>query len=253
MSPALRNLMSALETHLSRVVVPILQDYPIKGLDQTGTGTLLEHGDRLYLLTARHTFDGVPAEQIKVPDNPYGPGLVALWPFEIIESEDDVDDVIVLKLNKDCTKRLRSAWTTIPLAQCADMDLDEDHALAVAGYPSKAGVRDGNMIGGTFVVSYTDIMVEAPVGAEGPLRPTFDMFLRYEATGTRSDDIVMASPRMGGVSGAAIWDIKLPDVDSMWAPSTCLRLVGVQTDTKHFEYLRGLNWRIIRERLLPKF
>lgn len=204
MSPALQNTMCALQKHLSRVIVPILQDYPVKGLDQTGTGTFIEYDGRVYLLTAWHTFDGVPAEQIRVPDNPYGPGLIELWPFEPLESDDGDDDIIALRLSEECASRVGMGWTVIPIADCGDVDHDKDHAVAVAGYPSKWGVREGERIGGTFVVSYTEFSPDVPADARAPLRPEFDMFLHFSSTGTRSDNVVMESPRMGGVSGAPI-------------------------------------------------
>lgn len=253
MSPALQNLMYALEHHLSRLVVPILRDFPDLGLDQIGTGTLLECRGLLYLLTAKHTFDRVPAEEIKIPDNPHGPGLIQLWPFQIIESDDGHDDVIVFKLQDHCFERVCKGWKRIPTSRCGKIDPSDDYALAVSGYPSNWGVQEGLRIGGRLVTSYTDQMEVPPEEAEQPVRAEFDLFLRYDAEGTMSDGRPLNSPRMGGVSGAAIWDIALPDNSAVWDPSAALRLVGVQTHTRHFKYIRGVNWRLIEERLVPKF
>ena len=64
--------MDLVQGRLQKIVVPVLYDRT-NGLDQVGTSTILKVNDHLYLLSAKHVFEGLVADKILIPDNVFGP------------------------------------------------------------------------------------------------------------------------------------------------------------------------------------
>lgn len=246
---AVQNAMSALETNLKNVVVPVLEDKPDRDINQIGTSTLISHNDKTILLSAMHVFDRVEALQIAVPSDCMGSRVVPLWPFEIVVSDDKNDDLIALVLNGAVSNELRTGWRVINSHDCASPRGDQ--AYAISGYPSKLVKKFGPKMGGTLVTAYTDLMSSAPANAIAPVDER-DIFFEYNEEATRGDGTTIRSPRLQGVSGAGIWEIQVPNGKEFWTPQNALTLVGVETDTRHFEYIRGKTWKTVVERLLVK-
>ena len=242
---AVQNVGEALESHLKDVVIPILEDNPDRDINQIGTSTLIEHRGMLILLSAMHVFNDVQAVQITVPSDCRGARIVPLWPFEIFVGNDG-DDLIALLLNDTVAQELRANWRVVRSQDCRDPR--GDHAYAVSGYPSALVKKFGPKMGGTLVTTYTDLIPAAPKGAASPVDER-DIFFEYAKDSTKRDGSKMKSPRLNGVSGAGIWEIKNLDELSFWTPQDALNFVGVQTDARHFDYIRGKTWAVV-ERLL---
>lgn len=239
--------MTAVQEHLKTVVIPVLYDDTMQGLDQKGTCTLIDVDHDIYLLSAQHVFKDLHAARIKIPTNVYGPNLIELWPFEIIPSGDSDDDIILLKLNSSASETARRGWQVVAKDQCRPPS--QDALFAISGYPSDLLEKRGELLGGTLVTSYVERMAEIPQDARQPVNPKIDLFFDYKNEGTDIFCLSIPTPKLNGVSGGAIWELDSPSKESIWTPKTALHLVGVQTDTFQFRYARGKHWNLISEML----
>jgi hypothetical protein len=240
-------LMTAVQEYLKNVVVPVLYDDPAQGLDQKGTCTLIGVDQDIYLLSAQHVFKDLHAQRLKIPANVHGPDLIELWPFEIIESGNSDDDIILLKLNALASDMARSGWQIVDRDQCRPPN--QDALFVIGGYPSALLKQSGELLGGTLVISYVERIGGVPHGAKEPVSQDIDLFFEYKAEGTNMLGLVVQTPRLNGVSGGAIWELDNPRKNSIWAPKTALHLVGIQTGAFHFSYARGKSWTLISEKL----
>lgn len=236
------NSMEAVQLYLKDVVVPVLYEHDREGLDQRGTCTLLERGSNVYLLSAKHVFDGLEAQKLRIPTNPTGPNLITLWPFDIITSN-DTDDIILLKLNFDVAARAREGWQIVTSEKCRG---PKPGALfVISGFPTQLNRRKGGLLGGSLVSTYALLLKDIPQEAQEPVHPEHDLFFQYEETGTDHTGNERSFPKLYGVSGAAIWELDIPTPDALWVPAKALHLVGIETDAFHYKYVRGKHWRLI--------
>ena len=108
----------------------------------------------------------------------------------------------------------------------------------------KRPTRDDPRLGGSLITSYVERLLDPPEDAKKPIDPAVDIFLFYKEEGILANKQKFKSPRMNGVSGAPIWELALPGGHNtpVWTPQDALTLVGVETDTRHFQYIRGKQW-----------
>jgi len=173
-----------------------------------------------------------------------------LWPFDVISSTNADDDIILLKTNTLASEVARRGWQIVEKDRCRPPN--QDALFAISGYPSCLLNRSGELLGGTLVISYVERMAEIPHGATEPVNPDIDLFFEYKDEGTDIFGLRRPTPRLGGISGGAIWELDIPGKESLWTPKTALHFVGVQTDAFHFRYARGKQWNLISETLTAR-
>lgn len=243
--------MTAIQEYLKTRVVPVLYDDPDQGLVPIGTSTLLNTGSELFLLSAQHVFEKVQAERLKIPDNFHGPSVIGIWPFDSYDATHDDDDIILLRLKDSAAECARAGWDVVNVERCRAPQRHE--TFIIGGYPDSLIKHNGGLVGGALVVNYLDRLAKIPCDATKPVDPDCDIFLAYADTGVDTFGATRSTPKLFGVSGAAIWEVDFPDSGSFWNPEKALHLIGVQSSARHFKYARGKQWPLVEAILQRDF
>lgn len=238
-------IMKALERFTALVTVPVLYDDP-KDLDQIGTGTLFTVDERVFLVTAAHLFDRTDPARFSIPSL-HTSQLHSLGRYNLLIPKDKAVDIAVLELLEDATiQRAKLSWRMLTLANIGPAS--SAGVFALCGYPSERAKRIGGLIGGSLVTAYTERMREPPEGAEQPLNPALDLFFHYDAEAIDTAGATIATPRLGGCSGASVWEYREPNGIIFWTPEQCLKIVGVQSSWfRKGQYFRAKSWAAVLE------
>ena len=113
---------------------------------------------------------------------------------------------------------------------------------SVVGYPVSMTKPVGGWLSGGFVTAYTQRIPDIPAEAELPVSAELDLFFDYRKTATVESGAEIATPKLPGVSGAAIWQAKEIDATAIWTPEAAFSIVGVQSSYLHSKYIRAKSW-----------
>jgi hypothetical protein len=231
-----------LVAHIGQVMVPIYLNHGAgKGVSVEGTGTLLDGGDRLYLVTAAHVFDGVEANRLS---SPAGRTLAPPVPWRSVrvvkprDSSKPPDVAIVEFLSPETIQALRDTYLPLTLDRVARATPGSTFILA--GFPEAKATITGNVLDQEPYIYFTTMLPEPPKETKYPPNPTFDLFFSLGRAATRSDGQREVVPSLKGASGCTIWEIGRGG--ELWAPGTVLKAVGIQSSEKHGAWFRATNW-----------
>lgn len=236
--------MRAVERYAATVTVPILHEYACDKIDQVGTGTLFDYEGRLLLVTARHIFEKIKAEDLVIPSR-NTTALHGIGPYHLFLPDNrDVDLAIVELRDPLSIERARSSWKILGLANAGVAS--NEGWFVLTGYPSIKSRRVGGLLGSTLLSLHSWRLPDIPVEAEQPVHSDLDLFFRFENEAERLDGEMAAIPHLGGCSGGAIWEYREPDGMKFWTPEQCLHLVGVQSGFKpKAGYFRAKSWAYV--------
>jgi hypothetical protein len=229
------------------LTVPILYDDP-RVLDQIGTGTLFTIAHRYFLVTAAHLFKKTDPARFAIPSNPIrDPNPSTLGRHDLFKPREDFVDIAVLELLEPTTiEKIENGWRVLTLENTA-------HAsplgtFALCGYPSERARRVGtHLIGGSLITAYTERLPEIPENAEKPVHPELDLFFYYDVEATGIDGKPLATPHLGGTSGASVWEYREPDRGTLWTPERAFKIVGVQSSFRKGNFFRAKTWSFVVE------
>lgn len=228
-----------LVAHIGSFIVPIYLAEE-SAITAKGTGTLLDGGDRLYLVTASHVLDGCVASKLSSPG---GRTLAPPVPWRDVrvvkapEASKLPDVAIVEFLSPETIAALRRTYSSLTLDRVATAT--PGSAFILAGFPEEKAKITGKVVDHDPFVYFTTMMPEPPKDAADP-NPTFDLFFALGRRGTGSDGQRIDVPNLRGASGCAIWEIGAGG--KLWTPGTALRAVGVLRSAKPGAWFRATNW-----------
>jgi hypothetical protein len=228
-----------LVAHIRRFLVPIYlaQD---GGVAVRGTGTLLDGGDRLYLVTASHVLEGCVPSKLSSPGGRTLAPSVPWREVRVVKPRDisrSPDAAVVEFLSPETIRALRETYAALTLDQVARAAPGSTFILA--GFPDEKATITGNVVDHDPYIYFTTMLAEPPEGAENP-NPTFDLFFSLGRAGTRSDGQREQVPRLQGATGCTIWQIGAGG--QLWAPGTVLKAVGMLSSAKHGVWFRATSW-----------
>ncbi|MER8632727.1 hypothetical protein NKH55_23590 [Mesorhizobium opportunistum] len=214
-------------------------------VDQIGTGTLFNYGDRLMLVTARNIFDEIEPEDLVLPSR----GTTALHgigPYFLHRADNsDIDIAIVELRHQPSIDRARYSWKILEFANTATASAEGWFVLT--GYPSIKSKRLGGLLGSSLLSLHSGRLPEVPPKAEPPVHPDLDLFFEFAKEGEILDGTKGDIPHLGGCSGGPIWEYREPQGMAFWTPEQCLRFVGVQSAfNPSAGYFRAKSWTYVR-------
>jgi hypothetical protein len=237
-------VMKAVERFTALVTVPVLYDDP-KILDQVGTGTLFGADNRLFLVTAAHLFEKADPARFSIPSL-NTTEVHTLGKYNLLRAKDELIDIAVLELLEPATiERARASWRVLALENTAPAS--PEGVFALCGYPSERAKRIGGLIGGSLITSYTVRLPKPPDHAEQPVHLNLDMFFHYDKEAVDTEGRTVATPDLGGCSGASVWEYREPPNMTFWTPEQCLKIVGVQSAFRKGDYFRAKSWAAVLE------
>lgn len=240
-------IMTAIGEFTKQLTVPILYEDPAV-LDQVGTGTLFTIAGRYFLVTAAHLFERTDPAQFAIPSNPIrDPDPSTLGRYELFKPKEDFVDIAVLELREPKTiDKIKNGWRILTLDNTSNASARG--VFALCGYPSERAKRVGtHLIGGSLIAAYSERMQEIPEGAEKPIHPELDLFFFYDLEATGIDGKQLATPHLGGTSGASVWEYREPDRTTFWTPERAFKIVGVQSSFRKGDFFRAKSWRFVLE------
>jgi hypothetical protein len=225
----------SLQTFLNACTVPIIYGSGDQAAVQ-GTGTLFEHEDRLFLVTAAHVLQGIDLARLALPQNPRNSrallfGAAAAW-----WSKNDLVDVAVVEIRDGSLRdELQQGWRVLDGSNVA-MDTAGTNSFVVAGYPSVTVKQ----VGGFLVPStMTQLFTGRYVGETQGEKVEHDFFLTFGRTAKGADGSI-ATPMLQGMSGASVWT--LHRCEGLWNPESVLKIAGIQISYVHERYVRATGW-----------
>jgi len=231
-----RKLLTA---YLAEVAVPIFYDLDGEGR-AIGTGTLLDVGDRLLLITATHIFEGRDIEKFS---SPWGRKAAPTGTWGTVRFlttvSSDVWDVAIVEIEyPETIEAFRRNYRTLSLDQIAMPTSGATHILA--GFPSELTNGTAEEINQTPFAYYTEMLEEHPSDTEFP-NAAWDVFFRLDRDGELFTGEIHDMPALEGSSGCVIWELR--DYDGpLWTPQRALRAIGVQRSAKTGHWFRASNW-----------
>jgi hypothetical protein len=250
--PIDRHLAVAVEQFMRSVTVPILADRSGEQLAHLGTGTLFDVSGKMFLVTAKHIFDGEDLDKIAIPESPRESKVHTLGSRAIFSLDDSSDrefDIVVSRLDVDAIcNSIRANWRCLSFADTSTAD--EHGRFVICGYPSalitertKSGYAD---LVATALIFYTN-RIPVPNGAQAPVDERIDLFFRHEKESKSLTGESITSPKFQGISGASVWQTFPTPAGSIWTPQSALKVVGIQSGARHGDYLRAKSWDYVRE------
>jgi len=231
-----------LQQYLFEVIVPIFYD---RGdtLVPIGTGTLLEVGDRLFLITAAHVLEGCDGDKLVSPWDRKS-GKTASWGthgYLTPRSSDRLDVAMVELQYPETIADFRKNYRRITLDQIAPPTAGATHILA--GYPECMTTVGDMTIDQRPLAYYTEMLSDPPRGWVDFHNPAQDLFFKLEKEARElfsGKDVEV--PKLQGASGCVIWEMS-PYDGPLWTPQRALKAVGIQRSQKpHDGWFRATRW-----------
>jgi hypothetical protein len=250
-----------LNNHRLKFTLPIFSEPP-GSFVLLGTGTLFEHENRCFIVTADHIFRededdpnsplidmttvGVPADP-----RPAGSGaapIVTLGNHHVYRIKPPVlADVIVIELlDPNTIATLKTGWSFLPFAQAEEVT-DADDRFVISGFMGE-GIRFNeatNKVGQSMLNLETDYLHYTP-NVQDPV-PQFDLFFYVQADMTNVDGTQRTVTTLKGLSGGPIWAVREIAETELWAPSKAMKIVAIQSSQLRGEWSRGFRWSAVRQ------
>lgn len=245
-----RQMMLALERFTLSLTVPVLYDRG-ESLDQLGTGTLFEHNNSHFLVTARHILEDEDIERVALPARPRGPETFTLGAVEVIQYRDPVEmdiDVVILKLlSAPAVAELRAGWRFLTMQNTATAT--PQGAFVLCGFPTQRMIPRGGDLSGSVVTCYTTRLPNVPVEAKAPIDDRIDFFLDYQREAKDFYGDTVRAVDLKGLSGSAVWQYFPVAENDIWTPESTLKVVGVQASFRTGDFSRVKSWEFVKHAL----
>jgi hypothetical protein len=236
-----KHALDAIEHHQRNITYPIMYDLSDR-LVILGSGTLFQHDNRFFIITAAHLFDDeyvgekFDFEKIAGPDTRGrgNPTTLGQTLFSIAERKPfDFDMAIIEIYDHGKISRLKKEWTFLTIHSLALPKSDPLYCLG--GYPSDFQKQHGNITHGSMLVVRTTRLLEIPEYAEKPVDSNIDIFCGYDPQGNvrQLSDKTMSSPSLQGVSGGSLFQYTPSRVGAVWTPAEAMKLVGIQSSASN--------------------
>jgi hypothetical protein len=238
--PANRPELAALEHFLAETAVPIFYDLDSDKAEARGTGTLLDLGDRLLLVTAAHVMEGRDIMKFSSPWN-RNTGAGATWGDAglLLPRSSDTHDVAIVELQYPATvEAFRKNYRCLTLDRIGMPTLGATHVLA--GFPAELTKASGERVDQQ-PFAYFSAMLPEPPGDAKNLNPAWDLFFALEGDGEMLSGEPCETPDLEGASGCMIWELSACD-GPLWTPQAALKAIGVQCSAKRNAWFRASNW-----------
>jgi hypothetical protein len=217
-----------------------------------GTGTFLDLCDRTFLITASHVLENVDLSNLAVPKAHSGKQAIhTLGEIDVHRPGNSVAELVDIAIveikERSVLDIVHSGWVAITLDDV--LDTNSAGHFILCGFPSAQIQAEGADFRGQLFSAISKPIPEIPESAGRPVHPDIDIFFEYKNSllGLRGDEI--AAPRLQGVSGASIWKIHQMPEGVVWSPNRALKIVGIQSSTRHGEFFRGKRWRYVLKML----
>jgi len=227
-----------------------------------GTGTLFEHEDRYFIVTADHIFRineddphsalidmttvGFPTALVKAGEG--AAPIVTLGSHDIYRLAPPVlIDVIVIELrDRKTIATLKAGWSFLPFSQAEDVNSTDDR-FVITGFMEQELKFDPktNRVGQSMLNLETDYLHYTPQ-VKDPI-PQFDLFFYLQAEVTNVDGTQRTVTTLRGLSGGPIWAVRdVPDGE-FWAPSKAMKIVAIQSSELQGQekWSRGFRWSAV--------
>ena len=247
-----KHQLEALDLFGFHAAVPLFRA-DCEDADHLATGTFIAVGDKLVLLTARHVLDQCKPEDIAIAEKPEGSQLRTLGGLAVHTAADvsgagiDIDIVCLEIQDAETIEIARTGWRVVDIS-VGDAAIGNGELLLV-GYPSATLKKHRMKLTGRPTGIITRMMTSVPPEAVQPVDPVLDMFLHLTGQSVVEGGKIVDTPRIEGMSGCAIWELREPAEGELWSPERVFRLVGIQARARHYDYFRGKSWRYIEAML----
>jgi hypothetical protein len=240
--PGTKEEILAVEQYVLRVSIPLFR-YVDTNPVAWGTGTLLEVGNRCFLVTADHLIDEADASELSLPLSRDRGGITTLGNMKVIRPNREYYlDVSIIELeNVDIISSLRKNWNFLQLSQIGLPTLGARHV--VCGFPVELTTANETSINQVPVAIFTDMIVEWP--AEGTnVNKNWDLFFGLDSEAETFSGSVAKVPSLRGASGAVVWELVEPE-SGLWSPQKLLRAIGVQQSEFRGKWFRATSWQAV--------
>ena len=252
-----------LNNYRLRFTLPLFSEPP-NSFVLLGTGTLFEHEDRYFIVTADHIFrvDGddpqsplIDMTTVGVPTDPRPAGagaasIVTLGNHCVYRLTPPVliDVIVVELLDPRTIATLKAGWSFLPFSQAEDVS-DTDDRFVITGFmghglkfdPSTNQVRQAMLNLETDYLHYTP-QVKDPA-------PQFDLFFYLQSDMTNVDGTQRTVPTLKGLSGGPIWTVRDIGESQLWTPSKAMKIVAIQSSELQSQekWSRGFRWSAVQQ------
>ena len=208
-----------------------------------GTGCFFQGVESLYLITASHVLSSIDPAKLGVPKNPIEAHSFTFGQVTVNYPTDEKLDVAVVRIeDPDFPNAVAANWRVLDPKNVL-LRPAECNRFIVAGYPTQTALKEGDVIRPKPLQLYTTRYTEQVDGGLGP----FDFALAYAREANDVKGRAIATPKVEGVSGAAVWGLASSTPEDIWTPESQLKLVGVQSSYVHSKYIRAKSWTLILE------
>lgn len=243
---------TALVGYIGASTIPLLSDSG-QIPEILGTGTLLTHEDRHFIVTAAHILktdaDDLSSADRDLSSIAYPTGrsaaqLLTLGPITVYRpAPPSRVDVVVLELrDTETVKVIGRNWIFLTLQATGSLPFNARFVLS--GYPLEGTRWDGRDVGQSFLTLTTDPLHYVPE-VQYP-EPTVDRFFYLQDEGELLDGSTRKIPKLQGLSGASLWAYTEPSPSELWTPQKTLRIVGVQSSYSRGKWFRCTDWEAVR-------
>jgi len=236
----------AVNLYILSVTLPLLADVDSEEPKVLGTGTLIRHEDRLFIVTALHVLKedqqdlqspDIDFERVAFPTAPIKGKIHTLGSICVYrpKAAPTLDVVIIEIIDDEVRGVLADGWRAISLDQVAPFPADGP--MMANGYLLEgASAKDGN-IGQKFFNLGTEPLDHVPEVEDAT---EFDRFLLLKREGQLADGAFGEMPSLRGMSGTSVWTLR--KIEGLWDPTIALKAVGIQTSAKPGHFVRCLEW-----------
>lgn len=233
----------AVDHHIAACTVPLVEEEGEQAA-VLGTANLFELRERVFLVTAAHSFEGFDPERVGVPARTEeGRAFLTLngcrryyWP----DPELDVSAVEVPA--GSLLDSLRQTYAFLGAPSVAPFG-QRFQQYIIVGYPRAVATTGPGHIE-PHAVKVTSTLFEG-IPPEN-FQPSREFLLHFERAGEDPEGNLVESPRLHGVSGAAVWGVTAPAAtNGLWSASSSVQVVGVQHAVNHASYIRCHQWWLV--------
>jgi hypothetical protein len=243
-----------LRSYLEQVIVPIYLTHNSGDVEVRGTGTLLEVGEKLCLITASHVFDACDPGKLSSPWGRKQAPTVTWGEFRLRKAPEgsNLPDVAIAELQSPETiVAFRANYRRLTLAQVAMPTLGSSHILA--GFPEATAAATETTIDHDPLIYFTEMLAAAPPDEDlkDARQPAWDLFFALERRGKviGLDGAIREIPDLQGASGCVIWEMTAGE--GLWTPDKALKAIGVQRSALKGKWFRATNWLSVIPLLAP--
>ncbi|WP_125901180.1 hypothetical protein [Methylobacterium indicum] len=243
--------------------LPLFSEPP-NSLSLLGTGTLFEHEERYFMVTADHIFRededdpnsalidmttvGVPVAPR--PANQGSVPIISLGKHNVYRITPPVliDVIVVELLEPETITALKAGWSFLPFTQAEDIAISDDR-FVITGFMGEGLKYDSttNVVGQAMLNLETDYLHYTPK-VKDPV-PQFDLFFYLQSDMTNVDGTQRTVKTLRGLSGGPIWAVRDVAKGEVWAPAKAMKIVAVQSSEFQGQdkWSRGFRWQAVQQ------